>query len=688
MRTLFFLLLTISNILIIKAQDLENLDLDLLIQEIFAQGDDDLNYEEIYDNFYTLIADPIRLNRAEVADLQKLYLLSDRQITHFFEYKKRNGHLLSVYELQAIPEWDLTTIQKILPFVQIRETELTADTRSLWERIKAEKNNYLLLRWERTLESKYGYRADSLDNPYLGSPNRVFLRFRMSHTRDFSLDFRAEKDAGEQFIIHSKSKRYGFDYYSGHFMILNQNRIKKWIIGDYRIQIGQGLISSAGFNLGKGAESIQTIRRNSLGILPYGSVTEFGFLRGSALTYEMAKNCTFTGFISHKNRDATPVFHTDSTQILHFKSRTESGYHRTPSELQKKNLLQETVLGANLQWQSPSKNTELGLTWLYLQFDKPIISDLKVYQRFDFQGDKNTSFGFHYSKVWENFNFFGETALTPQGGYATLNGMMASLSRAIDLAILWRKYSPNFYNFYGNAFGENYTNRNESGLYFGLKYAPNRDWKWTIYYDRFRFPWLKYQVSSPSEGYEFMTQITRNFSRSISAYFRIRMENKERNFRTEIDKNYILTPSLRMNYQFNLDYAMRNQFSMRSRIQFSNLQQKGKPKTEGFAMIQDLNWNFKNTRISTRFALFDTDDFENRQYVYEKDVLYYFAMPAYYGKGLRSYVLFQQKFTKNIDFWLKYAVYSYQNRSVVGSGLERIEGNRKRDVRFQVKYQF
>jgi len=676
------------NPLISTAQKPKSADLDVFLQELFANQDEDINYEEIYENFYALVADPIPLNRAEKSDLQKLYILTDRQISNFFAYQSKNGKLLSIYELQAIPEWDLGTIFKILPFVQIRETDFSADNRTLWQRIRAEKNNYVLWRWERTLETKRGF-TNEPKNPYLGSPYRMFMRLRMSHTRDFSLDFRVEKDAGEPFTINSKSKIYGFDYYSGHFALYNKGRIKKVIIGDYRIQIGQGLISSAGFSLGKGAETIRTIRRNSLGILPYGSVTEFDFWRGIACTYELSKNWTFTGFLSRKKEDATPEFSIeDSTRISYFTSRSKTGFHRTSSELAKKNLLRELIWGGNLIWQSNSKSTEIGLTFLQTSFNFPIIPIQRPYKAFDFQGNTNANFGIHYSHIWQNFNFFGETAFSKNGGFGTINGFMASLSHRIDIALVGRKYSSHFHNFYGNSFGENTTNKNEVGAYLGFKYTPNRRWQWVAYYDRFRFPWLKFRTDSPSEGYEFMTQVRRKFSRTTSIYFRFRTEQKERNLGIKSTEINILTPSLKNNYQFNLDYSIRNHVSMRSRVQWSDFSQENGLKTKGFALIQDFNFDFGKSRVSTRFALFDTDDFENRQYTYEKDVLYTFSIPAYHGKGLRSYVLFQQKIGKKLDFWFKYSVYSYQNQEIISSGLEEIQGNRKRDIRFQVRYKF
>ena len=105
-------------------------------------------------------------------------------------------------------------------------------------------------------------------------------------------------------------------------------------------------------------------------------------------------------------------------------------------------------------------------------------------------------------------------------------------------------------------------------------------------------------------------------------------------------------------------------------------------------MVQDVNLDFGKVRFSTRFALFDTDDYDNRQYVYEKDVLYYFFIPAYYGRGFRNFYMVQLKAGKNIDIWAKWAYTKYRNQETIGSGLEQINGDLRNDIRIQMRVKF
>src|ERR1041385_5715890 len=59
---------------------------------------------------------PLNLNEAEANDLKELFFLSDLQIENLLSYRHLLGKFISIYELQAIPGWDVDTIKKILQF--------------------------------------------------------------------------------------------------------------------------------------------------------------------------------------------------------------------------------------------------------------------------------------------------------------------------------------------------------------------------------------------------------------------------------------------------------------------------------------------------------------------------------------------------------------------------------------------
>ncbi|MBK6825540.1 MAG: helix-hairpin-helix domain-containing protein [Chitinophagaceae bacterium] len=62
---------------------------------------------------------PVNLNLAEEEELRQLRWLNELQVVSLITYRKLLGDLISLYELQAVPGWDLATIRKLLPFVTV-----------------------------------------------------------------------------------------------------------------------------------------------------------------------------------------------------------------------------------------------------------------------------------------------------------------------------------------------------------------------------------------------------------------------------------------------------------------------------------------------------------------------------------------------------------------------------------------
>src|SRR6476661_50266 len=62
---------------------------------------------------------PLNLNEADAGELKELFFLTDLQIDNLLSYRHLLGKFISIYELQAIPAWDVGTIKKVLPFVTI-----------------------------------------------------------------------------------------------------------------------------------------------------------------------------------------------------------------------------------------------------------------------------------------------------------------------------------------------------------------------------------------------------------------------------------------------------------------------------------------------------------------------------------------------------------------------------------------
>jgi hypothetical protein len=670
-----------SFVVIGQDESKKEVNLEILADQLFGFQDLDLNYEELYENMALLLSNPINLNKASAEELRFLNILSESQIQSMIKYRQENGELLSVFELQAIPDFDLKTINKIVPFVSI---ESAANVGTLLKRVLEEENNYLLVRCEKTLEPKAGYKEGTdPENQFQGTNNEMYLRFRTSRSGDFSFGFTLEKDAGEKIRFNTAQRQYGFDYNSFHIQIINKGRLKNLIIGDYQTQFAQGLLLGGSFGFGKGAETVTTVRRSNLGLLPYTSANETGFKRGAAFTYALGKNLFVSTFYSHAWRDAT-LIRQEGDEVFVSSFQT-TGLHRSEHELSTRHQIQEQNYGAVLNFKK--KSIDAGLIVNVLHFNTPVNRNPQPYNQFTFVGNNANNLGVFLNYTLYNITIFSEVAKTIGEGYGITAGLLGSLSPKLDVALHIRSYQRNFQSLYSNAFAESSLPQNESGIYWGWKYNWTRKTSVTGYTDLFWFPWLRYRSYAPSEGYEGLLRFTYQPSKNVMLYLQGREESKERNLSIEKSNLFSTGVGIKRNYWINCDYGLSQKLKLKTRAQFSTFTIGGTT-TKGMTLIQDISLDFGKLSITGRYALFDTDDYDNRQYVYERDVWLGYSLPAYSGVGLRNYVLAEYTINKKLSFWVRFAQTRYSNTTFIGSGADAIAGDSKHDVKIQARYKF
>ena len=683
-KMVYCLLFTLPASLFAQNYPRQDINPERLAEEIFPIQNLDLNYEELYDNLLQILANPVDLNRATAEDLRALFVLREEQVESLLTYRSENGPFLSLYELQSIANFDSLTVRRLLPFVRVKDASTTFD-KSLLQRILNEKNGYFITRYERTIEEKKGYKKETDSSlRYTGSPDKFLLRFRVSRSGDFSFGFTAEKDAGEAIAWNPSKQYYGMDYYSIHGQILNKGHVRNLVVGDFLAQFGQGLVLGGGFGMGKGSETITTIRRSNLGFIPFTSINESGFFRGGALSYSLGRNLTLHGFVSNLRRDGKLNQNSTQDDTSLISSFAITGYHRTPGELASRKQINETNYGMVLNYKN--KSFDAGLIIHQTGFSLPIVHAPTLYNQFNFRGKQNSNFSafLNYSK--NNVTFFSEAAQTLHHGAAMTAGLLASLTHRLDISLQYRNFSRNFISFYSNAVAENTVPQNESGIYWGWKYLFSKKYSFAGYLDLFRFPWLRYRGYAPSTGSEWLLRFNYQPSKTVLFFLQAREESKIRNLAWE-NNLYHPENGVKRNYWINCDYQAGSRLSFKTRAQFSSYSLDGRS-TRGMALIQDINFEVGRFSFSTRYALFDTDDFDNRLYVYERDALLALSFPAYYGVGIRNYLMVQFKLNMHIDLWVRWAHTRFTDRDSVGSAGETIVGNIKNDLKLQARVRF
>ena len=694
MKSLLIILLVICSASVWSQEDIDPIKqniIELRIEVIAEQfEEEEIDFTTLFDELSYYYDHPLDLNQATSEELRSLFLLTDRQILILLRHRKYYGTIQSIFELMYLPGFDRSTIEFISPFITVKRNP-NGESVPLKSRLQNGKSQ-MLIRYQRVLEEQQGYSPidDSTlalfpNRRYLGSADKVYMRYRYQYRNDLSFGLTAEKDAGEEFF--TGTQKNGFDFYSAHLYLRNVGIFKKVVLGDYQVQFGQGLTTWSGLAFGKSA-IIRNIKKTGVGLKPYASVDENIFMRGGAATLKL-KQFELTAFGSYKNVDGniTESDTTDLTDEVTFSSLQRTGYHRTPGEVEDKDVISELNTGGHLAYRTD--RMDIGVSGLYTAFGGSLDRNNTTYNRFAFAGQSNFNVSFDYNVLAGPFNLFGESAISERGGMAHLHGVMAELDARVRMVAVVRKYDADYHALLANGFGEGGGTNNEMGTIFGVETKISKNIDVLAYADFYRWNWLGFRRDGLGNGQDYLIQLNYRPDRRTYIYARYKWESKPFNFSDE--EMGIDVPIAEVRQQVRLHFDRRiGTVKLRSRIEWIGYDPNDDTLQQGYMLYQDFVWRLKTKplTIAVRYALFQTDNYDTRIYAYENDVLYAFSIPAYYYRGSRTYLTVKYSPSGKIDMWFRIGRFFYNDRDEISSGLNMIEGNTRTEVKAQVRLKF
>lgn len=681
---LFLLMISFSIRSIAQEETIKKQGIEDLIENIASSTDNELDYTSLYEDLNYYLNNPLNLNSATTEELEKLQILNDFQIKSLQDYVKSNGEMLTIYELQLVFGFAQQDIDLLLPFVTVFKTDQKQQIK-IKNAIKYG-NNQIFIRTQQVLEEQKGYSAisdsalaENPDSRYLGNPLKLYARYKYNYKDLISFGLTAEKDAGEEFFTGSNS--HGFDFYSGHLVLSNLSIFKTIVIGDFQAKFGQGLVLLSDMSSGK-SSYVLNLRKRSQGLSKYSSANENEFLRGAGTTIKLG-HFDISAFISYKKIDAN-ITDSIEDEISAVSSFQNSGLHSIPSEILDEKTIPEQIIGGNISYNH--SNFKLGITGLNYMYGAELIKNTTPQNQFDFQGKQNTNFSLDYYFGIGSFSFYGEEAISENGGLAFLNGLLANVAPQVSISVLHRYYEKDYQANYSNAFAESSEANNESGLYFGIEVYPIKRWKISAYYDTYKFPWLSTSADAPAEGNDYFVQTEFTPVRNVTMYLQIKYEEKQSTQSNPIGLDQLVEQD-NFKIRYHLSYDLSKQLSLKSRIETVRYQTGQSSSEYGYMVYQDIFYSLVRIPLTAniRFAVFDTDTYNARIYAYESDMLYAYSIPAYYSKGTRFYINVKYSVTKNIDLWIRYSQTYFSDLNVISSGLSEIQGNTKSELKAQVR---
>ena len=722
MKRLVFIILSIFAASIAKAQiAIDTLNTEVLNQLLIEQierlaedSDEDIDFEELLENYIFFSENPININSEDVMQLVELRLLSVFQYEELKRYRRYYGDFLFLEELEMVEGFDEQTLAIIRPVVYVGKDQ-SKDKLTLNKMARYGKHQ-IVGRYEQILEKQQGYEPydDSLllakpNSRYLGSPQKYQFKYTYNYRNRIRAGFVLKKDAGELFFtdkvsdtiqaLLGKNYRKGFDFFGFHLYAKDLGIMKAAVLGDYQLAFGQGLTMWSGLSFGK-AGAGSSVMKQGRGIIPKGSASEYSFMRGTAVTLGGGP---FRGSLFYSNRwiDANvSVFDTIDNELAEFvSSLQETGYHRTIGELQDRHAIRQQVIGGHLSY--AMNHFEVGYTAHHTWLSAPLQLKPSHYNQFYFQGQKLTNQGIDFKYVKGKYALFGEVAMsmnfdstalagvsvgsTTLNRFAGLVGLTVKPAGYLNFTLMYRDFGRAYQNLFSNAFGEGSRNQGQRGIYLGVEAAPAPYWHILAYADQFQFTWLTSQVYAPSRGHDYYLRISHSFNRRTHAYLQFRSKTKMKNSTDGFAFTHYPISYTKNAVRFNINYQMGSDFHFCNKAEYAHYHNDDGTNEHGYFLCQDIAYKPENKPFSLtfRYAIFDAKDYNARIYTYESDILYSFSVPALYGKGMRMYLLGKVKLFNALTLYARIGRTIYSDRDQIGSGLTLIEGNHKTDLKVE-----
>lgn len=642
-------------------------------------------YEEMVNTLLYLAVNPVNVNTADFDTLKMLFLLSDSQIDQILIFRKKYGNFLHPSELLWVPGISRKDLDNMIPFItfgkQERRDQVITKGRINHEllakaRISFPRQEGYILYTPDDFEKKRDYDR-KVGNRFHGPPFGSMLKYKLSRGNRLQAGITFENDPGEGYF--TRNQKTGFDFVSAHISVTTERFLRRIILGDFRLQWGQGLVAWGGFASGKSDMAIGN-EKSGKGFAAYTSTDENNYLRGIAVSVCPLKNVIVDVFFSGKKTDGNITSaDTLAEEDLLSVALYESGYHRNNTECNKKHSLKELTTGVALRW-----NTawfKVGMNGLYYDFTPALIPGGRIYQRYNDSGDKRWLASLDYKTSLQGFYLFGETAFSDNGAFATVNGLRAGTS-FISGCVLYRRYDKRYVSRYAAGFGEYSGTSNEEGFYCGLDLSPVRNLKLNLYYDWFHFFSARYGSTIPGAGWELLGEAVYQH-KNIEHGFRYKYE-----IRPEDIKGGLSVQRAKSEYRYQFGYQS-GLLELRTRFSVTQYH-KHLVREHGFMVYQDVIYTTRrsNFKMQCRLGWFDTDSYQSRIYAYENNVLYGYSFPAFMGEGWRTYLNLNWKPARRVTCYLKSGFTIYTDRESISSGVTQVKGNRLYDITLQVRVKF
>lgn len=662
----------------------DTIDVEELLGGEIVDPNEDHTY--LHEWMETLREQPIDLNTADAETLADVPFLSATDARNIVRHRRDDGPFISVDSLSRVKDIDADTIRRIRPFVTVLDATVErygAPSRTSGQGVATVTDRSrdppalradIMQRWSRRIELADGFRRDS--SGYAGGPSVLQTRIRLGFGR-LSGALTLNKDAGEPLLWQPELNQFVFDFIAGHVTIEESGWLRRVVIGDFSLRFALGNILRPPGGIGPAASVPST---SGAAVRPFASSSESGHFRGLAVELEPIRQIRLTAFGSRRRYDARvdTTLDPETPRLL----RRSTGLHRTETERHGRAAFIEEVAGSGIHIKMGPLH--LGGIAYVLQ------------ERLDL-------------------------SLSPRGSAIRRQTMIASASAAASIRTLhlFGEFTlPQIYSFgaelRAGRFGRVRTRLRRAAATSYYPHAERSSGSTGLVepvtaaathmqihpHDRIRLQLQTETTLRPartsrhpfpssrgSAAFDLRIALRSWLTATLYGSRRIVEDPALCNPSThQKDQTRCLAASQRESIRLQLEYVHSPAIESRLRLERVWAATSAADDFDGLLIYQEVRYQAgQSLSIVGRLANFAVDGHAARIYAYERDLLYAFSTPSFAGVGRRCFIYVRFLPSTTLSFEIKWSETKWEHIESIGSGRERIPGNRVRELRIQLR---
>ncbi|MBI4721527.1 MAG: helix-hairpin-helix domain-containing protein [Candidatus Stahlbacteria bacterium] len=547
--------------------------------------------EVLIEELQELSRKPIEINSAGELDFLKLYWVSPTLAHSIIKTREQMGGFKTIDDVLKVPGMSDELFNTIQPYITLEVPNKSATQFAGLMMPCAS--------FEFRARGQQGLPIEQSSN--LGSPLKLYERVKIG----------MPKIKGVMIVEKDEYEPSYTDFMSGGIAIRVNDRFPNLLLGDYKIEAGEGLIFGYAPVITFKTQGV--IKNRERGVQLYTNTGENNFLRGVCGEIGINRYIRNYIFFSDAKLDSKVEYSTVSANYIY------DADHSTESSVANKDRIRERLVGARLEYKREVKIGVTGYnTTHYLESNErgaPL-------GRYSILG---TDLALHFKKI----ECFGEIARYDENYAWVLGGEYKT--KEIKLGVLSRYYPSEFFSFHSSPWSDG-ARLAEKGNYIYIGYKGLKNTKLIAYFDYFTR--LQDLITRSTEySCELEHLFTKYLTFTGRYYYEDAEETKCQKIRVQVDAS-INNINLRVRGE-KIYEAPESHFPLGRDFRFA---------TTGELIYGDIGVKiFRALQVSARLILFASELQEFRMYEYEQDLPGVMRNQIISGIGRRFYLLIQDK---------------------------------------------